>query len=343
MSRRKRSRPDSNGMTPEPQLPTTSVVTPCMTLNAIWGSRSTAKSSWLCTSMKPGVTASPRRVELGAALLGDGADGGDALAAHGHVGARPGRARPVVDRPAPDHQIVAHRFVEGGLDGPLRASPKSGLRRRSRRSNGGYFDTLVRRPKGPPNPPKLQLLSGGSGVGFVLLDPASSRPRAVGMIREVALASQAPSQYNPPMSQPAILPFVHAQGSWGTIGHTVGSMFAPLIADHVEAWTRHVMRGDRGHAPRGHRGCRRVPRADRGARAVSLGGDRGHGARLRPVARRAARAPGACGGDARPEEPAGAARRPSARRSPSAAAAPNMAACSSARTWTWCPSSRSSV
>ncbi len=61
------------------------------------------------------------------------------------------------------------------------------------------------------------------------------------MIRDVALASQAPSQYNPPMSQPAILPFVHAQGSWGTIGHTVGSMFAPLIADHVEAWTRHVM------------------------------------------------------------------------------------------------------
>lgn len=45
----------------------------------------------------------------------------------------------------------------------------------------------------------------------------------------------------PAMSQPAILPFVHAQGSWGEIGHTVGSMFAPLIADHVEAWTRHVI------------------------------------------------------------------------------------------------------
>jgi acyl-CoA:6-aminopenicillanic acid acyl transferase len=45
----------------------------------------------------------------------------------------------------------------------------------------------------------------------------------------------------PAMSQPAILPFVHAQGSPGEIGHTVGSMFAPLIADHVEAWTRHVI------------------------------------------------------------------------------------------------------
>jgi isopenicillin-N N-acyltransferase-like protein len=42
------------------------------------------------------------------------------------------------------------------------------------------------------------------------------------------------------MSQPAILPFVHAQGSWGAIGHTVGSMFAPLIADHVDAWMRHI-------------------------------------------------------------------------------------------------------
>lgn len=43
------------------------------------------------------------------------------------------------------------------------------------------------------------------------------------------------------MSQPAVLPFVHAQGSWGEIGLTVGSMLAPLIARHVEAWTRHVI------------------------------------------------------------------------------------------------------
>src|SRR5262245_37880636 len=36
-----------------------SVVTPCITLNAIFGSVSTAMSSWLWTSMKPGVTAKP--------------------------------------------------------------------------------------------------------------------------------------------------------------------------------------------------------------------------------------------------------------------------------------------
>src|SRR5262245_46368616 len=43
------------------------------------------------------------------------------------------------------------------------------------------------------------------------------------------------------MSQPDILPFVHAQGSWGEIGLTVGTMLAPLIERHVDAWTRHVV------------------------------------------------------------------------------------------------------
>jgi isopenicillin-N N-acyltransferase-like protein len=43
------------------------------------------------------------------------------------------------------------------------------------------------------------------------------------------------------MTTPAILPFVHAQGTWGEIGQQVGQMLAPLIEDHLEAWTRHVM------------------------------------------------------------------------------------------------------
>jgi isopenicillin-N N-acyltransferase-like protein len=37
-----------------------------------------------------------------------------------------------------------------------------------------------------------------------------------------------------------ILPFIHAQGSWGEIGRQVGQMLAPAIERHVEAWTRHV-------------------------------------------------------------------------------------------------------
>jgi len=43
------------------------------------------------------------------------------------------------------------------------------------------------------------------------------------------------------MSQPDILPFVHAQGSWGEIGLAVGTMFAPLIDRHAETWIRHTM------------------------------------------------------------------------------------------------------
>jgi Acyl-coenzyme A:6-aminopenicillanic acid acyl-transferase len=40
---------------------------------------------------------------------------------------------------------------------------------------------------------------------------------------------------------PSILPFVHAQGSWGELGYQVGQMCAPAIERHLEAWTRHVM------------------------------------------------------------------------------------------------------
>src|SRR3989442_4552813 len=35
--------------------------------------------------------------------------------------------------------------------------------------------------------------------------------------------------------------FVHAQGSWGEIGHQVGTMLAPAIARHVEAWMQHIV------------------------------------------------------------------------------------------------------
>jgi isopenicillin-N N-acyltransferase-like protein len=41
---------------------------------------------------------------------------------------------------------------------------------------------------------------------------------------------------------PAILPFVHARGSWGEIGRQVGTMLAPSIERHVEAWIGHVIR-----------------------------------------------------------------------------------------------------
>jgi isopenicillin-N N-acyltransferase-like protein len=43
------------------------------------------------------------------------------------------------------------------------------------------------------------------------------------------------------MTTPSVLPFVHAQGSWGEMGRQVGQMLAPSIERHLEAWTRHVM------------------------------------------------------------------------------------------------------
>jgi len=42
-----------------PQLPATTVVTPCETLNVMSGCDSSAWSSWVCESMKPGATTSP--------------------------------------------------------------------------------------------------------------------------------------------------------------------------------------------------------------------------------------------------------------------------------------------
>ena len=43
------------------------------------------------------------------------------------------------------------------------------------------------------------------------------------------------------MTTPSVLPFIHAQGSWGEIGRQVGQMLKPAIERHLETWTRHVM------------------------------------------------------------------------------------------------------
>jgi isopenicillin-N N-acyltransferase-like protein len=40
---------------------------------------------------------------------------------------------------------------------------------------------------------------------------------------------------------PAILPFVHARGSWGEIGYQVGQMCAPAIERHLARWTHHIV------------------------------------------------------------------------------------------------------
>ncbi len=42
-----------------PQLPTTTVVTPWLIFGSMSGPSITARSSWVCTSMKPGATTRP--------------------------------------------------------------------------------------------------------------------------------------------------------------------------------------------------------------------------------------------------------------------------------------------
>ena len=81
-----------------PQLPATTVVTPWVTLSVMSGCDSSAWSSWVCESMKPGATMRPRGVErrVGAAA-GEVADGGDAAADDADVGVEARRAR-AVDR-----------------------------------------------------------------------------------------------------------------------------------------------------------------------------------------------------------------------------------------------------
>ena len=143
------------------------------------------------------------------------------------------------------------------------------------------------------------------------------------------------------MTTPDIMPFIHVQGSWGDMGRQVGQMFAPLIDRHVEAWLGHVARRDRLLA-RGRALHRDDLRAgDPEPRAVPLGGDRRHRARRRAADRAGHAAPGPRRGDAPPEGRRGP--RSSAPRSRSAAGGPRTAPSSTARTWTWCRSSRTSA
>jgi isopenicillin-N N-acyltransferase-like protein len=44
------------------------------------------------------------------------------------------------------------------------------------------------------------------------------------------------------MTTAEILPFVNVRGSWSDMGQQVGTLFAPLIGRHVDAWVAHVGR-----------------------------------------------------------------------------------------------------
>ena len=60
--------PRTSGAALMPQLPAITVVTPCETLKSMSGCASSAWSSWVCESMKPGATIRPAASIVRAAL-----------------------------------------------------------------------------------------------------------------------------------------------------------------------------------------------------------------------------------------------------------------------------------
>ena len=96
------------GASVNPQLPMTTVVTPCQHEHVPSGSQKICASMWVWPSMKPGVTTWPSASISCRPLFADAADGGDAAVSHADVGPVAGDARAVDDRAVADDQVVAH-------------------------------------------------------------------------------------------------------------------------------------------------------------------------------------------------------------------------------------------
>ena len=83
-----------------PQLPTTTVVTPCDILHSMHsGPHSTARSSCVWASMKPGASALPvATISRSALRRAEVADRGDTVAGHADIGVEARRAGAVEHR-----------------------------------------------------------------------------------------------------------------------------------------------------------------------------------------------------------------------------------------------------
>ena len=93
-NRRKRWRPVAKGTTPEPQLPTTSVVTPWRTLNGISGIEQDGEVVMAVHVDEPGRDRLARGVQLGDPAPGHGAHLDDSITAYGDVRGGAGGAAP---------------------------------------------------------------------------------------------------------------------------------------------------------------------------------------------------------------------------------------------------------
>ena len=96
------------GASVKPQLPMTTLVTPCQHEHVPSGSHATCASMWVWPSMKPGRDDPMARVDLLASPRVDGADARDAIAADADVGAVAREPGAVDHGAAADDQVVGH-------------------------------------------------------------------------------------------------------------------------------------------------------------------------------------------------------------------------------------------
>ena len=164
-----------------PQLPTMTVVTPCVIFGSILGSASTIWSSCVWTSMKPGATISPA-TSITSASGGDqaGADRGDAVAVDAHVGDEPVRAGAVDDGAAAEQErrlAVAVRGIHD--DVPFRFDHADG-------STG--MDLVLRAPLLQHLPHALELAERGRPAAQ---SDAHHQDLEIGELREISLGAHA--------------------------------------------------------------------------------------------------------------------------------------------------------
>ena len=92
----------------KPQLPITTVVTPCQHDGLPSGSQKSCASMWVWPSMNPGVTTWPSASISLRARVAHRADLGDAPGVDGDVGSVRGQAGTVDERAVTDHEIMRH-------------------------------------------------------------------------------------------------------------------------------------------------------------------------------------------------------------------------------------------
>ena len=96
-----------------PQLPVMTVVTPWLILQGSSGSLSSARSSWVWVSIKPGASARPfAEISWPALTVARSPDRDDAIVFHREIAAHARRAAAVDQQGIADHEIGLHETLQ---------------------------------------------------------------------------------------------------------------------------------------------------------------------------------------------------------------------------------------